>query len=204
MTRLILIRHGETDYSLERRYCGFADPSLNSNGLSQVQKLADSLEGITVDKVYSSDLKRAYETAGIVFRDQPIDQISDFREINFGSFEGLRFKEAVEKYPKLYRDWIDHPESIKIPEGESLSELNQRVLSKLASILSENDDKTIALVAHGGSIGVIFCSLLNLGLEKIWDIRQDLSALNIIDYPKGQVPIVIKRNDTTHLLETKG
>ena len=101
MARLILIRHGETDYNSNRRYCGFSNPSLNAFGILQVKSLVKQLKEFDVVAVYSSDLLRAAQTAKAVFPKHQIKTILDFRELNFGIFEGLNYSEIMERYPEL-------------------------------------------------------------------------------------------------------
>jgi len=197
--RLILIRHAQTDYSLQNRYCGFSNPSLNNKGIWQSKKLADRLGNLSSVKVYSSDFKRAYQTAKIIFRNNSIEKAADFREMNFGLFEGLKYEEIVRKYPKLYRDWVDNPEKVRIPAGERLKDLNKRVKERLSFILSQYEGKTLAVVTHGGPIKVILCDALKFDVNMFWKIRQEISALNIIDYAKESSPVVVKMNDISHL-----
>lgn len=199
MIRLILIRHAQTDYSLQNRYCGFSNPSLNNKGIWQSKKLADRLGNLSSVKVYSSDFKRAYQTAKIIFRNNSIEKAADFREMNFGLFEGLKYEEIVRKYPKLYRDWVDNPEKVRIPAGERLKDLNKRVKERLSFILSQYEGKTLAVVTHGGPIKVILCDALKFDVNMFWKIRQEISALNIIDYAKESSPVVVKMNDISHL-----
>lgn len=201
MMRLILIRHGETDDNSQNRYCGFRDPSLNNKGIYQARCLAARLRDVGIDKVYSSDLNRAYETARIIFENQFIEKMVEFREINFGIFEGLTHEEIIRRYPAIYRQWLDDLKSVKIPEGESLSDLNKRVKEKLSFILSQHRNRTIALVAHGGPIKIILCHALRYDLENFWQIEQESCALNIIDYSNGRLPVVVRMNDTSHLLD---
>ncbi len=185
MTRLILIRHGETDYNLEKRYCGFGNPPLNSKGIWQAKKLAVRLKGLNVDRVYSSDLDRAYETAKIIFRNNSIEKAKDLREMNFGLFEGLKHEEIIKTHAKLYRNWIDNPLRVKVPSGEGLVELERRVKKRLFLILCQDVGKTIALVSHGGPIKIILCQALKFGLESFWKVEQEIGTLRIIDYPEG-------------------
>ncbi len=199
MTRLILIRHGETDYNLQNKYCGFSNQPLNKNGIWQSKRLAGRLANLKVEKVYSSDLKRTVETAKIIFKHHSIEQLADFREMNFGIFEGLKYDEIVEEYPGLYKNWINNPTKVKIPDGEALEDLAERVRKRLAFLLSQNKDKEITLVTHGGPIRVIFCDALKFGPDSFWNIKQDIAAINIIDYPKNSSPTVVKMNDTSHL-----
>lgn len=200
MTRLILIRHGETDYSLKGRYCGFSNPSLNKSGIWQSKKLADRLTDIKIQKVYSSDLKRAVETAKIIFKNNSIEQLSDFREMNFGILEGLNYNEIIKRYPRLYRDWIDNPLKVKIPKGESLKDLSIRVKKGLSSILFIHQGETLVLVSHGGPIRIVLCEALRFDLKMFWQIKQEVGALNIIDYPRASSPVMVRMNDTAHLI----
>lgn len=199
MTRLILIRHGETDDNLQKRYSGARNPSLNQKGLWQAGRLAERLKDVRVDKVYSSDLKRAYETARIVFPQHAIEKTKDFREMNLGIFEGLQYKDIMEKYPDLYKGWIESPYDIKIPDGEDLKEVSQRVEKELSSILVLHDDKTVAVVAHGGPARIILYRASGNNQRNFWQIEQDNGALNIIDYPREAEPVVVKTNDISHL-----
>lgn len=197
--RLILIRHGATNYSLENKYCGFTDPPLCDEGISQAQMLSGALKEYMPDRIYSSDLKRAWQTAEIVFRESPIEKVSDFREMNFGLFEGLRHEEIIKENLELYRKWIDNPEKIKPPDGETLENLSKRVNERLKLILSQDDNKTIAIVTHGGPIKVILLKVLASNLNEFWQIKQDLAAFNIIEYLNNGSSELVKANEVSHL-----
>ncbi len=199
MVRLLLIRHGQTDYSSQRRYCGFNNPPLNDKGIWQCQQLAACLKETKIDNAYSSDLLRARQTAKIIFGDGPIDETADLREMNFGLFEGLKYEQIIEKYPQLYRSWIDNPVNVKPPNGEGLRELSNRVEEKISEIIRRNEGKTAAVVTHSGPIRIVLCKALKSGLKELRQIEQQLSALNIIDYDEAASPSVVKINDTSHL-----
>lgn len=199
MTRLLLIRHGQTDYSSQNRYCGFSNPPLNDKGISQCRQLAARLKETKVDKVYSSDLLRAMQTAKIIFDGNPTEQTEDLREMNFGLFEGLKHEQIMEKYPELYRRWIDNPEKAKTPNGEGLKDLSERIEKKISEIISRNEGGEIAVVTHSGPIRIVLCKALKFDLKKFWCIDQQLCALNIINYEQQASPRVVKMNDTSHL-----
>lgn len=205
--KLILIRHGESDGNVQRKFSGFQDVNLTEKGIWQAKRLARRLEGVQVDAVYCSDLKRARHTAEIIFGDRGIDIITNpkFREINFGIWEGYTFEEVKSKYG--YGDefnlWLENiNEKINIPQGESLVDLNNRVMTELDKIFKKhqkmNKDDTIAIVCHGGTVRVILCNVLNLELKYMYRIEQYPTALNIIDYYdyKGFISLL---NDTSHL-----
>ena len=205
--KLILIRHGESDGNVQRKFCGFKDVCLTKKGIWQAERLAYRLKGLSVDAVYCSDLKRARHTAEIIFRDRGIDIVTNpkFREMNFGIWEGYTFEEVKSKYGygEEFNLWLENINTeASIPQGESLVDLNNRVMTKLNKILKEYNkldiDKTIAIVCHGGTIRVILCNVLNLELKYMYRIEQYPTALNIIDYYdyKGFISLL---NDTSHL-----
>jgi len=203
MTRLILIHHCETDYNLQNRYCGFNDPVLNNKGIWQSKRLACRLKDVKMDKIYSSDLKRAYQTAKIIFKSNTIEKLKDFREMNFGLFEGLRYKDIIKRYRKLYGDWLCNPLKVKIPGGEGLIDLSKRVKERLSIIFAQREYGTIALVTHGGPIRIILCEALRLDLKMLRQIEQGFGALNIINYFKDSQPVVVKMNDMSHFSTQK-
>jgi alpha-ribazole phosphatase len=196
--RLILIRHGETDYSLARRYCGFSDPPLNEEGIRQSRQLAARLTGMRIDRVYSSDLVRARQTAEIIFPKDSIESTADWREMNFGLFEGLTHEQIMHRYPTLYRKWVDDPAEVKPPEGEGLRDLCKRVQEGISAVVSRHKDGTVAVVTHGGPIRIALCDALQFGLARFWQVQQALGAWNAIDYAEGAPPAVIVMNDVSH------
>jgi broad specificity phosphatase PhoE len=161
--------------------------------------LAARLKDTKIDKVYSSDLMRARQTAKIIFEGRPIEEMADLREMNFGIFERLKYEQLIEKYPELYRSWIDNPEKVITPNGEGLRGLSNRVEERLSAIICRNEGKRAAVVTHGGPIRIVLCKALKLDLKMFWQIEQQLCALNIIDYDEGSPPSVIKMNDTSYL-----
>lgn len=200
MARVILVRHGETDYSLQNRYCGFSDPPLNDRGIWQAERLAYRMRNEKVDIVYSSDLKRAYETAKIVFKNKIVDKLANFREMNFGIFEGLTYGEIVKKHSKLYKSWIGNPIEVKVPGGEEMKQFCLRVRESFLVILSRHQNKSVAVITHGGPIRIVLCGALKYNMGMFWKIEQSIGALNILEYSEGLALRVNKINDTTHLL----
>ena len=205
--KLILIRHGESDGNAQRKFCGFQDVDLTEKGIWQAKRLARRLEGASVDIVYCSDLKRARHTAEIIFGDRGKDIVTNpkFREINFGAWEGYTFEEVKAKfgYGDKFNSWLENiKEEVNIPQGESLINLNDRVMSELNNVLKKQEkidkDKTIALVCHGGTIRVILSNALNIGLKNMWNIEQYSTALNIINYYDYKAFVALI-NDTSHL-----
>lgn len=198
-TRLILIRHGETNYNLNSIYCGFSNPSLNKKGVTQAKKLAKRLKGLKVDKVYASDLRRACKTAEIIFGKNIAKKSAFLREMNFGIFEGLKHEEILKEHPKIYKTWISNPGKIRIPEGENLKDLTKRIKKHLSSVLSKNKGGIIAVVTHYGPIRAFLCDTFKYDLKDFWQIKQGNCALNIVDYDEYLRPVLTKLNDVSHL-----
>jgi len=184
-TRLILIRHGQTAWSLEKRYCSFTDAELDETGTRQARALSIKLKGEDIHALYTSGAKRTVQFAEIVFGGMTIKKIPAFGEMNFGVFEGLRYADIMDRHRDIYQQWLKDPVNTRIPEGESLSGLAGRVGKATKEIISSNKGKTIALVTHAGPIKVILCDYFKLGLDKSWGIKPALAGVNILEFKNG-------------------
>jgi len=179
-TRLILIRHGETDWSREKRYCGVTDACLNKRGVEQAGRLCERLGKEGIDKIYSSDLKRALESARIIFKEREIEAAPGLREMNFGIFEGLTYEELMERHPEVYANWLNNPFEADIPEGEEWKGFEGRVKSALDKIIVFNKNKTVALVTHAGPIKVIMGDVTRT--KDILEINPELGSFRSCVY----------------------
>jgi len=173
MTTILLVRHGETDWNLERRVQGHSDTPLNETGRAQARALADALGGESIDAVYSSDLLRAHETARIVAESRGLDvtAIPDLRERDFGTWEGLTDDEIFTRFPESKSGtWGD---------AETREEMAQRVLAALQRIAASHPDGHVLVVTHGGPVRVVLagcgvdgvgpianCAVHRLGFEE--------------------------------------
>ena len=149
-TRLLLIRHGETDWNVEGRYQGQEDPPLNRRGRDQVRLLADALSGEPLHVLYGSPLKRARETAQIV-QDKlaiPLHGEPRLMEIHLGDWGGRLATEVAARDAKRYLRWETDPWSVTPPGGESLFQVRERVHAAADEIVRRHEGKTIGLVAH--------------------------------------------------------
>ena len=207
--RLLLVRHGETDWNQQKRYQGQVDISLNENGKLQSDKVAEFLKDVSIDKVYSSSLLRAKETAEIILQQhQGINlelELNDgFKEIIHGAWEGKLETEIEQEFPGELQRWRDTPEQFQMPAGENFTAFWQRTVEVYESIIKEAlADKlnTILIVAHGGTNQILLCHILGLSAEHFWSFRQSNCCLNVIDYPKGKngIPVVQGINFTSYL-----
>jgi probable phosphoglycerate mutase len=150
---LILVRHGETDWNRERRWQGHADTPLNETGREQARALARALNGEAIAAVYSSDLRRARETAEIVADGRGLPVLVDrrLREIDFGEWEGLRTVEIHERYPEFMAAWPP-TDGRPFPGGETYGAMGARVVAALGEIARRHPDEDVVVVLHGGPI----------------------------------------------------
>ncbi|MFA5156407.1 MAG: histidine phosphatase family protein [Candidatus Omnitrophota bacterium] len=181
-TRLVLIRHGITAWNKEKRYCGRIDVGLSREGKRQAKKLASALKGIGFDKIYSSDKKRALETCRIVFGKSKFTKVKGLREINFGVLEGLRHKAILKKYGALYENWVKDPHRHHIPKAEKLRDFKERICGQINQICRANPDKTVAVVCHGGVIGIFVSSLLKS--RKFWQHIPKPASVTVVEYKR--------------------
>lgn len=195
-TKLILIRHGQTDWNLKKRYSGFIDIALNAQGREEARKLIKRLKGQEIHKVYSSDRLRALQTARIVFKRSEIEIVPDLRELHFGCFEGLTYKEIMAKYPAIYKKWLRDPFAVTIPGGEPLVDFRKRVAGALKKIVACNKDKTAAIICHGGTISIFIGYITKT--RKFWQELPAAASLSVIEYRNNKADIRLL-NDTAHL-----
>ena len=156
MTKLILVRHGETEWNKDWRYQGQADLPLNKEGRRQALKLAKRLKEEKISAILSSDLKRAYQTANIIAKSHHlrVKKRTALREINYGVFEGLLLEEVKKRYKTILERWWDDPLSTRIPEGETLKEFKRRVSAVYEEIVGVRPRKSKKEVSGCQSVKV--------------------------------------------------
>ena len=200
MTRLLLVRHGETALNSAQRYWGRTDVPLGDVGIKQAECLRERLKDEKIDFVYSSTLVRAKDTASIIAegRGLEITACPELKEIDFGKMEGLTFEEVKLLYPEVALRWRERDPNLVCPGGESLPEVEKRVKDFRYYLKRHGDSDTVLIVAHSGVLRTLACQLLNFGQECRWQIRLDLASLTIIDtYPEFAMLTLL--NDITHL-----
>ncbi len=207
--RLLLVRHGETEWNRVSRFQGGIDVPLNDNGRSQAQQAAEFLKDVPIDFAVSSPMLRPKETAEIALQYHPnvtLELQEELREINHGLWEGKLESEIKQEYPDLLRQWQIAPETVQMPEGENLQQVWDRAVACWNGLiksakLSDTELKTGLVVAHDAINKVILCHILGLSPASIWCIKQGNGAVTVIDYPHGleKAPILEAMNITTHL-----
>ncbi len=183
-TRLYLVRHGQVAEGHTNRYHGHNDIGLSPQGVKQFEDLAAQLAAIPLQGVYSSDLTRTIKGAEIISRGRGLapQVVPEFREVNFGAWEGLTFGEILEQYPSQLEARLRDLPSFRIPGGESLEDLEARALPRLRELLGRHRDAAFLIVAHAGINRVILCEALGLPLNHLFRLEQNYGCLNIIDY----------------------
>lgn len=205
-TRLILLRHGQTELSVERRYSGHGDPELTELGQKQAAAAARALEarlsgqGVEPAVVLSSPLRRARQTAAAVAETTGADlEVRDgLIETDFGGWEGLTFTEARERDPELHGRWLGSAD-VEPPGGESFRAVGERVEAERARIVEEFAGRTVVLVSHVTPIKMLLRTALGAGDEVLYRMHLDLACLNIADfYPDGGASVRLV-NETSYL-----
>lgn len=200
MSKLFLVRHGDTELNSAERYWGRSDVKLSSAGIEQAERLRDRLAVEKIDAVYSSNLERALVTAEIIASSHQLAVITcaELREVNFGQLEGLNFSEISRLYPEVAKLWAERSTKLKYPGGESLVEFNTRVSKFLSRLDKHTVGETILIVAHAGVLRTLVCQLLGIDPQRRWQIRLDLASLSILETHQ-QGAILSLLNDVSHL-----
>jgi uncharacterized phosphatase len=161
VTKLLLVRHGETDWNLERRVQGQTDTPLNETGRRQAEALARELANERIDAVYASDLRRALDTARAIAgpRGLGVHLVPELREKNFGSWEGLTDDEVLERFPEARTGpWGD---------AETPDDVVERVLGALRHIAERHPGDQVLVVSHGGPLRAVLRHCAVNGVERI-------------------------------------
>jgi alpha-ribazole phosphatase len=213
VTKIYLIRHGETEGAETKRYKGHIDVPLSGNGIRQMERVAEYISAkvrkrgsaeVTVRRavplqnvndsgllsaVYCSDLSRAVKSAEIIAAPHGLKPVvmTELRERNFGAWEGMTFDEIRERWPDEFKAWARNPLAFSPIRGESTIEVKSRALKAFKAITEERPNGDIAIISHGGVNRVLLCELLGMPLENIFRIEQNFGCLNMIelwdDYP---------------------
>lgn len=157
VTRLYIVRHGETDWNREGRVQGHTDTPLNATGRSQARALRQQLVSVTFHAAYASDLSRAYETATIIIGEGAISVIPcrDLRERHCGDWEGRILDEIAQTDPIGLEAWRNRQADAGPPGGENESLLQDRVLATLDGIVAAHAGQTVLVATHGGPVRAI-------------------------------------------------
>jgi ribonuclease H / adenosylcobalamin/alpha-ribazole phosphatase len=198
---LLLLRHGQTPYSVDKRFAGRIDIGLTELGASQAAAAAQRLGKLgAIDAIVSSPLSRARQTAAAVaaLTQVPVTVENAFEEADFGEWDGLTFAQAQERFPAAMDAWLASTE-VAPPGGESFAAVRSRVLDGLSRVLTAHAGQTVLVVSHVTPIKICLAEALGAPLSALYRMYLDTGCLCQVDwYPDG--PAVVRSlNDTAHL-----
>lgn len=189
MTTLILVRHGESAANEKNVFAGHTDVELSDLGKKQAEKTAEYIaKNYTVDAIYSSDLKRAYETGACAAKKLGLSITPDtaLREIYAGEWENVKYDDLQTRYKKDYDMWLTDIGNAVCTGGESVKELSARIRTRLTEIAKENDGKTVLVTTHATPIRVCQCAWEGRSSEEMKDVPWVTNAsVTIAEYDKG-------------------
>lgn len=202
MTRIVLVRHGQTVWNKDVRFRGQTDVELDEFGFRQAKATGQYVAARwPVSAVYASRMSRAMQTAQAIASAQGLaaQPLAGLLDMNFGEWQGLSPAEVAQQYPDLYRAWLEAPHTVQFPGGESLAIVRERVLSGLDEVIARHPGETVALVSHNVVNRVLLCGVLGLGNDHYWQLHQDTCAINVFDVGENNTRTLILMNDTCHL-----
>lgn len=204
MKKIYLARHGESIWNTLKMIQGQKDVPLTEKGINQAKLLGKRLRDEKIDKIYSSDLLRAYETAKIVGEiiDVEVTVSKEFREINFGIWEGMSNEELYKNYKEEYELWLRQPEKLILEGAETLYDLQNRAISGINKIINTEDSNidNILIVSHSATIKAIILGLLGMDISYFKNLVLGNVSLSIIEFRKYNKVLELF-NDMSHIKE---
>ncbi len=200
--RILLIRHGETDWNRNRRFQGRTEVGLNQKGREQARALALALKDEPLEAIYSSPRTRSMETARIIKANHPSTPLLEEKgllEMDLGDFDGMEAQQWAVQYPDFRKAWQEAPSSVTMPGGESLHEVQTRALDALERITQLYPPATTLLFcSHNFVNRTILCYAMEIPLDRFRELRQETAALNVL-YKQGERLWAEVVNDGSHL-----
>ncbi len=181
VTYFLLVRHVETD--MTGRFCGHSDPQLNERGRQQLAGLVNQLSEHPIRRVYTSDLRRARETAEAIAKHfgAQLYVRPGLREIHFGLWEGLSWSEIELRDPVSAKNWTQGYPNSTAPGGESFQQFESRVRGEIAFLLGEATKATIAVLTHAGVIRVVLTKGCGVPEQEAWNRTKDHGSVVALD-----------------------
>jgi len=198
-TSIILVRHGQTAWNASEVFRGRIDIELDETGLKQAELLGEYLGKRELEAVYSSPLKRAVQTAEAIARHHGLaaEIAPDLNDMDFGEWQGLSLQDVRSRFSELFEMWSSEPHRVRIPSGESLDDVRQRVLTLINQIIDKHEG-TVVLVSHRVVNKVLICALLGLDSSHFWDIRLDTCGMTTFEFDNGRF-VLTEHNNTSFL-----
>lgn len=200
LTRLILVRHGETTWNVSGHYQGRTDTDLSDRGRRQASRLAGHLRGVRLNAIYCSPLRRALDTISEVANQAGLEVSVEcgLTEIEHGVWGGLHKSEVEAQFAETLRLWMDRPAEARVPGAETLEDVQRRVMAAVSCIIERHPDQTVLLCTHDAVLKVLITSSMGLGLDSFWKIQVDNASISILEHQGPRARLVLL-NDTCHL-----
>ena len=201
MTTVILVRHGQSEGNLLAEFHGQYNSDLTEKGHAQAECTAKYLDAYHIDKIYSSDIRRAHSTALHTAKHKNLDVIltEGMREIKAGKWEQMKFADISVEYPELYHVWYNDISKCRCPDGESVAELFERVVKTFKEIVAKNDGKTVMIATHATPIRAMFCHIDGKDVSEMQSIRWVPNASVTVVECDGNSYNVVLRGEYSHL-----
>lgn len=200
--RILLARHGETRWNAEGRYQGQEDIPLSEVGIAQAKALGQRLHGQRIDRAVASPLGRARHTAQLALGEDRAGMLQldpGLMEIAHGQWEGLLADEIRSRDPQLLQAWREAPDTVLMPDGESLQQVFDRAWPALQRAMDGlDDDATVLIVAHDAVNRVLLCRVLGIAFSRLWGFRQAPTTLNLLEGEHAERLEVVRLNDCSH------
>ncbi|MFN3786887.1 histidine phosphatase family protein [Sulfurihydrogenibium azorense] len=181
MKYIYLCRHGESEYNAKKIVQGHIDTQLTEKGIKQAKALGEFLKDKNIQKIVSSDLKRAYQTAKTVadILGLQVNVDERIREMHFGTWEGLSYDWIYQNAKDHFYNWLSNPVKHPLPKQEDPYHFEKR-LRLFWEDIKKSKEENILIVGHGGSIQGLLCIVMNLGIECLWKFRHDNTGLSLV------------------------
>ena len=205
MTSIYLVRHGQTAWNKEEIFRGRTDVPLDETGLKQAELAGQYFKGMEIHGIYSSPLSRAWETAQKIaqFHNLKVQPLQGILDMSFGKWEGQSHRDIQKNDKEIYRQWVETPHLVRLPGGETLDEVRTRSMHAIEEVIQTYPGKTLVFVSNRVVCKVLICGILGLDNSHFWQIAQDTTAINLIQYKNGKY-ILSLMNETCHLKALKG
>lgn len=202
-TKILLVRHGECHGNIEGLFRGRSDFPLNENGIKQAQCLAEEIASLgPIDSIFTSPLKRAFHTAQIISQRNggvSITPLQGFTNISLGPWEGRKKADIMQEYPEEWALWINSPERLRLPNAESIPDVQRRAFSTLEFIVQKYKGKTLVIVSHRAVIKPLIAACLQIADPYFWRIHVDTASYSIIMHDENRGYCLTLLNQTKHL-----